>query len=78
MDLRGQSLFEVAKDAHGKSQQRASVSGQLPGIDTKSINHMPDKILLHVFSYLKHKELCHIASGCKKWRMIANDSCLWF
>ena len=34
MDLRGQSLFEVAKDAHGKSQQRASVSGQLPGIDT--------------------------------------------
>ena len=38
---------------------------------------MPDKILLQIFSFLKHKELGKIARVCKRWRLIAYDSRLW-
>jgi len=43
----------------------------------RSIDKIPDKILLHIFSYLRHKDLCRIASVCKKWRSMAYDSRLW-
>lgn len=43
----------------------------------KTIDKLPDKILMHIFSYLPHKELCRIATVCRKWRMIAYDSKLW-
>jgi len=43
----------------------------------KTIDKLPDKILLHIFSYLRHKDLCKIASVCRKWRLIAYDSRLW-
>jgi hypothetical protein len=48
-----------------------------PAGDKKTIEKLPDKILLHIFSYLRHKDLCHIASVCRKWRMVAYDSRLW-
>ena len=43
----------------------------------KTIDKLPDKMLLHIFSYLRHKDLCKIASVCRKWRLIAYDSRLW-
>lgn len=45
--------------------------------EKKSIDKLPDKTLLHIFSYLKHRDLCQIASVCRKWRLIAYDSRLW-
>jgi len=44
---------------------------------SKTIDKLPDKILLHVFSYLRHVDLTRIASVCKKWRVVAYDSRLW-
>ncbi|XP_074640921.1 F-box/LRR-repeat protein 4-like isoform X2 [Tubulanus polymorphus] len=45
--------------------------------DQRHISKLPDKILLSIFSYLRHIDLCQIASVCKKWRLIAYDSRLW-
>jgi len=42
-----------------------------------TIDKLPDKILLQVFSYLSHREICRLARTCRKWRMIAYDSRLW-
>lgn len=38
---------------------------------------MPDKVVLQIFSYLSHREICRLARTCRKWRMIAYDSRLW-
>ncbi|CAG0891352.1 unnamed protein product [Darwinula stevensoni] len=42
-----------------------------------TIEKLPDKILLKIFSYLPHKVICQNARVCKKWRMVAYDSRLW-
>ncbi|XP_054263236.1 F-box/LRR-repeat protein 2 isoform X3 [Macrosteles quadrilineatus] len=42
-----------------------------------TIEKLPDKVLLHIFSYLSHREICRLARVCKKWRMIAYDTRLW-
>lgn len=46
-------------------------------LSTQNICKMPDKVLLNIFSYLSHREICHLATICKKWRQIAYDSRLW-
>jgi len=42
-----------------------------------SIEDLPDKVLLRIFSYLTHKEMVNNSIVCKKWRMISQDSRLW-
>nr|CAG4643855.1 EOG090X03ZI [Lepidurus arcticus] len=42
-----------------------------------TIDKLPDKVLLQIFSYLTHKEICKLARTCRKWRMVAYDSRLW-
>jgi len=42
-----------------------------------TIDQLPDKVLLQIFSYLPHKEICRLARTCKKWRQIAYDTRLW-
>nr|CAG4645448.1 EOG090X03ZI [Lynceus sp. MCZ IZ 141354] len=42
-----------------------------------TIDKLPDKVLLQVFSYLSHREICRLARTCRKWRMVAYDSRLW-
>lgn len=42
-----------------------------------TIEKLPDKVLLNIFSYLSHREICRMARVCKKWRMIAYDTRLW-
>nr|CAG4638366.1 EOG090X03ZI [Cyclestheria hislopi] len=42
-----------------------------------TIDKLPDKILLQIFSYLSHREICRLARTCRKWRLIAYDSRLW-
>ncbi|EFX89789.1 hypothetical protein DAPPUDRAFT_94666 [Daphnia pulex] len=42
-----------------------------------TIDKLPDKVVLQIFSYLSHREICRLARTCRKWRMIAYDSRLW-
>ncbi|KAL5021961.1 hypothetical protein ScPMuIL_001116 [Solemya velum] len=42
-----------------------------------NIAKIPDKLLLKIFSFLKHRELGRVARVSKKWRMLAYDSHLW-
>ena len=35
------------------------------------------QVLLKIFSYLSHREICQYAVVCKKWHMISKDSRLW-
>ena len=44
---------------------------------TCTIDNIPDKCLLGVFSYIRQQELGKLARVCKKWRMLAYDSRLW-
>jgi len=43
----------------------------------KCISHLPDKILLEVFSYLRLSDVCRLARVCKAWRLLAYDGRLW-
>ena len=43
----------------------------------KTINHLPDKTLLHVFSYVRQTDLIRLAHVCKKWKLLAYDGRLW-
>ncbi|XP_064599717.1 F-box/LRR-repeat protein fbxl-1-like isoform X2 [Liolophura sinensis] len=42
-----------------------------------TLDKLPDKVLLRVFSFLRQKELGKIARVCRKFRVIAYDSRLW-
>ncbi|XP_063703982.1 F-box/LRR-repeat protein fbxl-1 isoform X3 [Culicoides brevitarsis] len=42
-----------------------------------TIEKLPDKVLLNIFSYLSHLEICRMARVCKRWRQIAYDTRLW-
>ncbi|XP_026284889.1 F-box/LRR-repeat protein fbxl-1 isoform X3 [Frankliniella occidentalis] len=42
-----------------------------------TIEKLPDKVLMHIFSYLTHREICRMARVCRKWRLIAYDTRLW-
>ncbi|CAH1784636.1 unnamed protein product [Owenia fusiformis] len=41
------------------------------------IENIPEKLILHIFSYLHLKELGKIARVCRKWRNLAYDPRLW-
>ena len=43
----------------------------------KTLDRLPDKILLKIFSYLPHREIGRLSRVCRKWRMISCDSRLW-
>ena len=43
----------------------------------KCISHLPDKILIEVFSYLRLSDVCRLARVCKAWRLLAYDGRLW-
>lgn len=45
--------------------------------EVASIEALPDKVLLRVFSFLKHQEMMKYSVVSKKWKMIAQDSRLW-
>ncbi|XP_044011762.1 F-box/LRR-repeat protein 2 isoform X2 [Aphidius gifuensis] len=42
-----------------------------------TIEKLPDKVILRIFSYLSHREICRLARVCKRWRQIAYDTKLW-
>ena len=42
-----------------------------------TIHKIPEKLLLHAFSFLRLQELATVSQVCKKWRILAYDSRLW-
>eukprot|EP00918_Siedleckia_nematoides_P015919 GHVU01034364.1.p1 GENE.GHVU01034364.1~~GHVU01034364.1.p1 ORF type:complete len:533 (-),score=44.64 GHVU01034364.1:1134-2732(-) len=75
---------DKAGDASSAFTSMAAIVGTLKCIQTlkdrafkKTIDKLPDKLLLKIFSFLRHRELCRVAQGCRKWRAIANDPKLW-
>ncbi|XP_064080312.1 F-box/LRR-repeat protein 7-like isoform X2 [Macrobrachium nipponense] len=74
MDTLGLPDFQVEKRASFCDRER------LLGLEKKfytTIDKLPDKVLLKIFSYLPHREIIANATVCKKWRTIAYDTKLW-
>jgi len=43
-----------------------------------SVNHLPNEILLKIFSHFGPEELCLIlANVCERWNVLAKDKLLW-
>lgn len=49
----------------------------VPILYPQSIEKLPDKVILHIFSYLSHLEICRMATVCRRWRTIAYNTQLW-
>ncbi|OWR43326.1 F-box/LRR-repeat protein 2 [Danaus plexippus plexippus] len=75
MDIPTDVWGQLALEA---SQVYLTEGGQLrsPFANT-TIEKLPDKVLLNIFSYLSHREICRMATVCKRWRMVAYDTKLW-
>ncbi|XP_067007726.1 F-box/LRR-repeat protein 2 isoform X3 [Anabrus simplex] len=73
MDSWGTLSVEFAASAVAAREEGGSVRRAAK----TTIEKLPDKVLLNIFSYLTHREICRVARVCKKWRMIAYDSRLW-
>ncbi|XP_041371086.1 F-box/LRR-repeat protein fbxl-1-like isoform X2 [Gigantopelta aegis] len=65
-------VLEVVKE---QRKDGTATSGQQ--FSAVTIDKIPDKLLLKVFSFLKHSELGRVAQVCRKWRLLAYDSRLW-
>ncbi|XP_045608130.1 F-box/LRR-repeat protein 2 isoform X2 [Procambarus clarkii] len=53
---------------------------RLLGLEKKfytTIDKLPDKVLLKIFSYLSHREIIANVRVCKKWRTLAYNTNLW-
>ncbi|OTF71394.1 F-box/LRR-repeat protein 7-like protein [Euroglyphus maynei] len=70
-DVSSAALANIKESSHNHSVQFASI------VLTKSLDRLPDKIVLKIFTYLPHREIGRVARVCRKWRMIACDSRLW-
>ncbi|KAF4532619.1 hypothetical protein B566_EDAN011532 [Ephemera danica] len=71
MDSWGQLSVEFAAATVAKIDDNKSFHTKV------TIDKLPDKVLLNIFSYLTHREICRMARICKKWRQIAYDTRLW-
>ncbi|KAI7693027.1 F-box/LRR-repeat protein 7 [Sarcoptes scabiei] len=72
-DVSSAALANIKDSAH----LNQNVQIRSPGYSTSSLDKLPDKIILKIFSYLPHCEIGRLARVCRKWRMIACDSRLW-
>jgi len=74
--MMGQLAVGIAGGVNGDT---GAVMAKMQGLaKTKStIDSLPDKVLLRIFSYLSHREICQYAVVCKKWNMISRDTQLW-
>ena len=42
-----------------------------------SIEHLPDEIMMEIFSFLSPKELSYAAQVCHRWKMLCEDESFW-
>ena len=38
---------------------------------------LPLELLLYIFSFLRERDLCHVAQVCHRFSAVANDKTLW-
>ena len=38
---------------------------------------LPLELLLYIFSFLRERDLCHVAQVCHRFNVVANDKTLW-
>jgi len=76
MDLGADVWGQIAVESSQLYFDDPSGAKRSPFANT-TIEKLPDKVLLNIFSYLTHREICRMARICKKWRMIAYDTRLW-
>ncbi|XP_045103463.1 F-box/LRR-repeat protein 2-like isoform X2 [Portunus trituberculatus] len=67
MDLQCLSLPCMSDEALHGSYRRSRTT----------IDKLPDKVLLRIFSYLSHREIINNAFVCKRWRTISYNTQLW-
>ncbi|XP_071044404.1 F-box/LRR-repeat protein 7 [Parasteatoda tepidariorum] len=77
MDRRFSMWADVSSAAITTGFKDKDETGRNGFIPTATIEKLPDKVLLKIFTYLPHKEVGRLARVCKKWRMISSDSRLW-
>ena len=75
-------VFELVQMAAAlrSYKRRRNVSSETPVIASqpRSINDLPDEILLKILSHIGHEDLCLIiAKVCEKWNTLAKDVILW-
>ncbi|XP_059173920.1 F-box/LRR-repeat protein 2-like isoform X2 [Physella acuta] len=70
------TIFDIAQDASHVSTAHNESEGYFNRVSV-TIDKVPDKLLLHVFTFLRHSELGKVARVCRKWRLLAYDSRLW-
>merc|ERR1719264_985925 len=63
--------------AGGDQTGAVMMASKMQMMKTSNIDSLPDKVLLKIFSYLSHREICQYATVCKKWNMVAQDTKLW-
>ena len=62
--------YEMRKDVCSKTSVIAC--------EPRSLNDLPDEILLKILSYFGPEDLCCIiAKVCEKWNILAKDKILW-
>ncbi|XP_041455282.1 uncharacterized protein LOC121408036 [Lytechinus variegatus] len=50
----------------------------IENVDSSAFGILPDEILINIFKYFSHSELCDpIMLVCKKWNILAKDPLLW-
>ncbi|XP_026472691.1 F-box/LRR-repeat protein 2 isoform X2 [Ctenocephalides felis] len=74
MDSWGALSVDFAQSA---AISRDDMNGSFRGKEATTIEKLPDKVLLNIFSYLTHREICRVARVCKRWRTVAYDTRLW-
>lgn len=41
------------------------------------LSNLPVDLILRIFGYLEHADLCSLAQTCKEWKLIVDDGALW-
>ncbi len=62
------------EQTHPTCTQSSSFAKHSPSNDNF---HIPQELILHIFSYLTPEVLCKIALVCKEWRLLADHPYLW-
>ncbi|KAK3096130.1 hypothetical protein FSP39_023545 [Pinctada imbricata] len=75
MDTFRATIYDVAQDASHIASANTFHDGYV--IPSLTIHKIPEKLLLHAFSFLRLQDLATVAQVCKKWRILAYDSRLW-
>ncbi|KRX52852.1 putative F-box/LRR-repeat protein, partial [Trichinella sp. T9] len=76
-DIKRPSIFDISQEMTKVQTLREDFDPYAVANNLMEMDQLPNKVLLHIFSHLSHKEILKSARVCKKWRTLAYDSRLW-